>query len=151
MIAQNSREQPQDIGVTLHQLGGELRGELGPGALLGRHQGFEAELKAGQLTDQRGAAEQAVTAADGTSVPGPALMIETGSLSFSPAATHAVQKPRSAGDQSVLFQNRLSEFSVATEIVLPFFETETLAAPRRRTNMESPSAPSSITLSPPPK
>jgi arylsulfate sulfotransferase len=59
--------------------------------------------------------QQAVTASDGTSVPGPALVLETGSLSFTPAATHALQKPGSPGDQSVLLQNRLTEFSVATD------------------------------------
>jgi len=60
--------------------------------------------------------QHSITAADGTSVTGPVLTLTTGLLSFSPnAATRVVQKPSQPSDQSVLVQNRLFQYSVATD------------------------------------
>jgi len=59
--------------------------------------------------------QHSITAADGSSVNGPILTLQTGPLSFSPAETHAVAKPDSSGEHPVLVQNRLFQFSVATD------------------------------------
>jgi hypothetical protein len=59
--------------------------------------------------------QHSVGAADGTSVNGPVLTLQTGPLSFSPAVTRAVEKPSQPGDQGVLIQNRLFQFSIATD------------------------------------
>lgn len=59
--------------------------------------------------------QHSIAASDGTSVNGPILTLQTGPLSFSPANTRVVEKPSRPGEQAVLVQNRLFQFSVATD------------------------------------
>jgi arylsulfate sulfotransferase len=59
--------------------------------------------------------QHSIAAADGTSVNGPVLTLQTGPLSFSPADTRVIQNPSRPGEQGVLVQNRLFQFSVATD------------------------------------
>jgi hypothetical protein len=56
-----------------------------------------------------------VQAGDGTLVKGPVLTLQTGALSFAPADTSMVEEAAHTGMQTVLVQNRLFEFSVATD------------------------------------
>lgn len=70
---------------------------------------------AGFRPDTSYTVQQTVTNPDGTTTPGPVFALQTGSLDFDPAATHPLQNTRAAGGQPILLQNRLSQFSVATD------------------------------------
>lgn len=70
---------------------------------------------AGLRADTEYKVQQTVKTADGTLLKGPELPLQTGPLSFSPAETSVLQKAARTGKQGVLVQNRLFEFSVATD------------------------------------
>jgi arylsulfate sulfotransferase len=59
--------------------------------------------------------QHGVKSPDGAVVKGPVLSFQTGPLSFMPASTSVIEKPSRLGKQGVLVQNRLFEFSVATD------------------------------------
>jgi arylsulfate sulfotransferase len=59
--------------------------------------------------------QQIISASDASSILGPPLMLRTGTLPFAPTGTMPRRKPAGSSDQSILFQNRVFELSVATD------------------------------------
>jgi arylsulfate sulfotransferase len=70
---------------------------------------------AGMRAETGYSVQHTISAADGASVTGPTLTVRTPALRFAPTATAPLRKPAAPSEQGILFQNRVFEFSVATD------------------------------------
>ena len=61
--------------------------------------------------------QHAVMAPDGGVSLGPQLSLRSGRLGFTPASTRPLREPQATTDQPVLLQNRLLEFTIATDLL----------------------------------